>query len=514
MSEQIIIEPQAGKQKQACNIAVDFLIYGGARGAGKSYLLNMLPLKHIEDPKFRGIFFRRQHDEIMGAGGLWDTATSMYPQFGAHPNLSNLRWKFPSKAVLQMKHMYTEADKERHRGLQYSFVGFDEIDHFSKEQVIFLQTCLRSEAQNDSYMVGTCNPNPDSWVLDLVEWYLDDDGIPNPERSGTIRHYLTVGGDFVFADTSEELVEKYPELVYIENTKTGKVDFVRPKTFAFIAANIDDNPALVKANPVYKSELLSLPEHEKLRQYYGSWYARPTGANYFQRDWLVEVDTYPNKAKCCRAWDKAATQPSELNKNPDYTACSPRIYMFEGLYYLVFDVHDSIKDPKDNDKDISGRFRLRSGERDLLIKRQAQHDGTDCHVVFAVDPSASGKTEFESSSQKLTCEGMVVKKDPMPNNKSKLVRFEPFASACQNGLVRVVRSSFPNKATYDAFMKELEAFDGQPSTVSRKDDWPDATASAFNYISRMKTIKDFTIPTGTPTGKGGSLLSSFKKTLF
>lgn len=97
----------------------------------------------------------------------------------------------------------------------------------------------------------------------------------------------------------------------------------------------------------------------------------------------------------------------------------------------------------------------------------------------------------------------------MPTNKSKLLRFEPFSAACQNGLVKVVRDSFPNKATYDAYMNELESFDGQRSTSMKKDDWADATASAFNYISTMKTIKDFVLPvSGTST-----LLNNMRKTL-
>ena len=55
-----LVTPQKGKQELACNIDVDFMIYGGARGSGKSYLLNMLPLKFVEDPFFNGIFFLEQ----------------------------------------------------------------------------------------------------------------------------------------------------------------------------------------------------------------------------------------------------------------------------------------------------------------------------------------------------------------------------------------------------------------------------------------------------------------------
>lgn len=511
-----IISPQEGKQKLAANTKVDFMIYGGARGSGKSYLLNMLPLKHIKDKHFQAIFFRRQYDELIGAGGLWDTANELYPKFGAQPNITNLKYTFPAGSDIRMKHMFTEADKERHRGLQYSMVGFDEIDHFSKEQVTFLMTCLRSKAKMDSYMVGTCNPNPDSWVLDIIEWYLDDRGFPVEEKCGVIRYFVVLDGDFVFAD-SEEWFKEHPEerirnSVFVTNPVSGETTYIRPKTFTFINGNVFDNPALIELNPAYVSELQNLPDHERDRQLWGNWYARPTGANFFQRDWLneVEAEEIPWLSNHCRAWDKAATQPNDNNKSPDYTACSPRFYMREGLYYMVWDMHDSIKDEKDNDKDVNGKFRKRSGARDLLIKRQAQHDGEDCHVIFPVDAGAAGKTEFESSAKQLIQEGFVVKSDPMPTNKSKIVRFQPFASACQNGLVHVLRSSFPNKATYDAFMKELESFDGEPSTSAKKDDWADATASAFNYISRMKTIKDFPMP---KSGGSPTLLQQFKSNI-
>lgn len=273
--------------------------------------------------------------------------------------------------------------------------------------------------------------------------------------------------------------------------------------------NVFDNPALVESNPRYVSELQNLPDHERDRQLWGNWYARASGSSYFQREWLVQVDTWPENAKCCRAWDKAAVEPSESNRKPDYTACSPRMYTHQGLYYIVWDVHPDTKDVNDNEANIQGRFRLRSGERDLKMVRQAHHDGRECHIVLPVDPAAAGKTEFEASAKLFTKEGFVVKKDPMPNNKSKVVRFQPFAAACQNGLVRVVRSSFPNKETYDAYMKELESFDGSPSTSSRKDDWPDATASAFNYISRMRTIGDFTMP----VNGSSTLLNNLRKTL-
>lgn len=344
------VGPQEGKQTLAWNMCsqtkeqkekgntVDFMIYGGARGAGKSELLAMLPLAHYRDPKFEGIFFRREYSELIGAGGLWGKANNMYPEFGGRPHLTNLKYTFPNGSSQRFMHMYTEADKESHRGLQYSFIGFDEIDQFSKEQVIFLLTCLRSEAQMDSFCVGTCNPNPDSWCRELVEWYLDDNGTPRDDRVGAIRYYIVLDGDFVFADSEEYFQEEHPDAVYVHNPLTDETIYIPPKKFTFIAGNIFDNPALIKANPRYLSELQNLPDHERSRQLWGNWYARPKGSNYFERDWLGMADKVPAGAKCVRGWDKASTEPSEKYKHPDFTASIKMFKDKEGYYYIAGDL--------------------------------------------------------------------------------------------------------------------------------------------------------------------------------
>jgi len=484
-----------------------------ARGAGKSYLMSMASLLFKDDPEYNGIYFRREYGQIMAGGGLWETGMKMYPQFGAKPNIANVKFTFPSGAKVRYSHMFTENDKESHRGSQYTGIFLDELTSFSKTQVTFLMTCLRSEAQVDSFCFASTNPSNDSWVKELITWYIGDDGFPIEERCGVIRYFVVLDNEFIFGDSEEYFKETYPQAVYVTNPYTQEVTYIPPKTFTFINGTAYDNPAMLAANPKYLSELNNLPDHERLMMLHGNWNAAPKSSNYFQREWLVEVDTFPAKAKCCRAWDKAASEPSQVEMNPDYTACSPRMYMYEGLYYMVWDVHPDLYDRKDNEKSdakdrVTGRFRLRAGERDLKILQQAVYDGKECHVIFPVDPGSAGKVEYESSAKFLVGQGIVVKKDPMPNNKSKLLRFQPFASACQNGLVRVVRSSFPNDATYNKFMTELENFTGERSTRISKDDWVDAVASSFNYISKMKTIRDFTLP--TLSGNSATVLSALK----
>lgn len=478
------VKPLPGKQELAFKTKAKFIIIGGARGSGKSVTLYTRPLQFIDDPRFRAIFFRRKFAEIMGPGGLWQGASNCYPLFGGVP--TGTKFKFPSGAQIEFAHMYHEQDKLSYQGLQLSFIGVDEIDQFSKSQVMFLLPSLRSEAKMDSFIMGTCNPNPDSWVYDLIKWYLDEDGFPDEAKCGVVRYYVEVDGDFLFADTEEWFKENRPDMVYVKNPKTGEQRYVPPGTFTFINSTVFDNQPLLDLNPEYLSRLQNLPEHERNRMLWGNWHSRPKGSNYFERDWLKETDKVPMGARGCRAWDRASTEVSEENRYPDYTAASPKVYKSkDGYYYLV---GDYINECCDTDKDglpmkAKGQFRKRPGERDRVMLLQAIADGDDIPII--IPEESSGKDSYEFTKKKFLEKGYIVRKDPMPKTASKLLKFETFSAACQDGLVYIVKSSF-NTETYNALMSHLEAFSGKKSTGLYHDDWADSIASAFNYISRER----------------------------
>lgn len=501
MSEQIVVQPQPGKQTLAFEKKVDFLIYGGARGSGKTEFITMKPLQYLEESKARFIYFRREHNEIVGANSLWEKAQNYYPLFGAKANKTSLTYTFPSQMTCTYSHMFHEDDKESHRGKGYSGIFFDELDHFSITQVQFLMTCLRSEAGFDSFCIGTVNPDPDSWVFPLVAWYLDDKGFPDPDKDGLVRYFIVLDGKFVFGDTEEYFKDNFPDSVFVTNPKTGEEIYIPPKTFSFISGNIFDNPALLKANPRYLSELQNLPDHERDRYLWGNWLARPQGENFWRREWIrgdngeKVLDSLPDKSMtCARAYDQAGTPPSQVYRSPDFTAASMKTYKdSDGFYYLVGDYIPTFRDPdKINPDGIVGKFRKLAGDRDALIADQAKEDGSDCTVVLSEDPSSSGKTAYLITAKALAQHGLIVRKDPVPNTKSKLVKFQPFASACKNGLYKIVENTF-DPSTLNAIYSELEAFTGERSTSSRKDDWADAQASCHNFICRETTIPEFSL---------------------
>lgn len=479
-----MLGPASKRQEEMINSDADITIIGGSAGSGKSYILNMIPLRYIDDPKFAGICFRRTTKQLRGQGGMWSTAKSIYRQLDKKDQPvfreGDLTMTFPNGASLAFCHLEHEKNAEDHQGLQYSLELFDELTHFTWYQFEYLISRLRSGAEMSSRLVASCNPDKNHFTYDLISWWLDEDGYPDDSKRGKLRYFVRRGGDFIWASDPKDLDKHLEE------------DLEKPISIEFIAANIYDNPPCLKSNPGYLSFLKSLNEVDKSRLLYGCWHAVPEASGYFKREWLNKYDKIPSNGIMARGWDKAQTEPSDVNLYPDFTACSGMIKTESNEFIIIGNHHDR---NKDKELEVFGKFRERPGKRDMIIEAQSFYDGKDCTIILPQDPN--GRTEFIESSKKLVIKGFIVKKDPAKNSVGKLIRFTPFSSACENGLIGIVESSF-DKKTLDAFYKELEAFDGERSGKKRKDDWPDSCATVFNYLSQEVVIPKFTLPVCAP----------------
>src|ERR1017187_461066 len=102
--EPIELRPQAGPQENFLTTTADIAIYGGAAGGGKSWGMLFEPLRHIDNPKFGCVIFRRTAVQVRNEGGLWDESTNIYSLFSAHPRSDVLEWRFPSGAKIKFAH--------------------------------------------------------------------------------------------------------------------------------------------------------------------------------------------------------------------------------------------------------------------------------------------------------------------------------------------------------------------------------------------------------------------------
>ena len=176
----------------------------------------------------------------------------------------------------------------------------------------------------------------------------------------------------------------------------------------------------------------------------------------------------------------------------------------DGRYTILGDYTEDNRDT--GDTEIYGKFRKRAGERDRIIQKQGEYDGEECIVVLPVDPGAAGKVEFQEASKKLLEAGLIPKADPAPATKSKLIKFTPFAVACENGLVDIVESSFRDRKSLEAFYKELEAFNGERSSRVRKDDLADCSATAFNFLAKETVIPSFSLGASSSPTRIGEMI--------
>lgn len=261
----------------------DIAIGGGAAGVGKTFAELLEPLRHINNPRFGAVFFRRTMPQITNEGGLWDESKHLYHQLGAVANNSEHYWTFKSGASVSFSHLQYEDTCLEHQGAQYPLIIFDELTHFTETQFLYMLSRNRSTCGIKSYMRATCNPDPDSWVARWIEWYIDQEtGFPIPERAGVIRYFAKIGDNIIWGNSKQEVVKNIPQTILElpEFKDRDASDLV--KSFTFIPGSISDNKELHSKDPGYLGNLLAQDENTRLRLLQGNWKVRTDGSNLFE----------------------------------------------------------------------------------------------------------------------------------------------------------------------------------------------------------------------------------------
>jgi hypothetical protein len=266
------IRPQEGFQMKFLSTPADIAIGGSAAGVGKTYSLLLEPLRNIEVPGFGGVIFRRTGPQIRNEGGLWDTSMTIYPHVGAAPKESLLEWNFSDIAKLKFSHLEHEKNVFDWQGAQIPYIGFDELPHFSKFMFFYLLSRNRSTCGVRPYLRATCNPDPDSWLSEFLEWWIDQTtGFPIPERDGVIRYMLRDGENFIWGDSAEEVYEKGAYMLdpLMQQSGLPAREFI--KSVTFISGSIYDNKELLKVDPGYLGNLLAQDEQTRSQLLFNNW---------------------------------------------------------------------------------------------------------------------------------------------------------------------------------------------------------------------------------------------------
>ncbi len=442
IQEDVIIKPQEGPQMKFLSSSADIVIYGGAAGGGKSWGLLLEPLRHITTVNgFGAIIFRRTSPQIISQGGLWDEAAILYEALGTKAIQKPWIHFFPPyNNRVTFAHLEHLKNLKDYQGSQIPLILFDELTHFEERMFWYMLSRNRTMCGVKPYIRATCNPDPDSFVAELIEWWIDQEtGYAIPERSGVVRWFIRENDTIHWADSKQELMETF-----------GKDDpDLMPKSFTFIAAKLTDNKILMKTDPSYISNLKALPLVEREQLLGGNWKIRPAAGLYFSRDnvQIVEPEEVPELIKQARGWDLAATDPDEKkNKTgkPDWTASVKGGLGIDKYIYiqdLTYKQHSPVK--------------VRE-----TVKNKASHDGSECIIRLPQDPGQAGKDQIYSYRVDVL-PGYNVKARSMRGDK--VTRAGGFSSAWENNRIRVVRGPWN-----DLLFTHLENFPpviGSPDVV-------------------------------------------------
>lgn len=442
----IELRPQKGPQEMFLATPADIAIYGGAAGGGKSWGLLFDPMRHINNAAFGGVIFRRTFPQIDNEGGLWDEATIMYVPLGGKPRQTDRSFRFRSNMTISFRHMEHEKNKLDWQGAQIPYIGFDELTHFTRGQFMYMLSRNRSMCGVRPYMRGTCNPDYASFVAELIQWYLQEDGFPDMARSGKLRYFIRDGEQLVWGNSREELARRYPsERAFI-------------KSFTFIAANVYDNKILLRKNPDYLGNLKALSRFERMQLLEGNWKVRPVAGLLFQREWFTVIERHqlPASRRAIRYWDRAATEKSEDN-DPAWTAGV--LMSTDGNKFYIEDVV---------------RFRARPAKVQTTILHTARVDGLVVPIGIEQDPGQAGVAEATGYVTLLA--GFDVRLNPARDNK--MTRALPFSAQAEHGNVCMVRGNWNND-----YLSELVSFDGENGYM----DQVDASSGALKLLTLTNT---------------------------
>ena len=246
-----IFEANPGPQSDFLSATEKEVLFGGAAGGGKSIGLLADPIRYFDNPHFSGLLVRKTNDELRE---LVQKSKLLYPQIFPKGSANECKfsekaseWRFKSGAKLWLSYLDDEKDLLRYQGQSYTWIGFDELTHWhTPGPWDYLRSRLRtskgSGLEKHLFMRATTNPGGPGhmWVKEM---FID----PAPPNTAFWATDIEKGTILTDPETEEPLHQR-----------------------RFIPSRLIDNPYLWEDGQ-YRSNLLSLPEAQRLKLLEGDW---------------------------------------------------------------------------------------------------------------------------------------------------------------------------------------------------------------------------------------------------
>lgn len=204
------------------------ILYGGARGGGKTDAGMAWMLYDIDHPRFRGLVIRKNSKDLND----WIArAKEMYKP--ARADFVREEIRFPSGSAIVMGHLKDDDAYEKYQGHEYQKILIEELTQIPSERryLQLISSCRSTIQELRPQVFATTNPGNAGH-----EWVKKRFGLQG--------------------DTSKP--------IRTVDEKTGRAR-------VFIPARVDDNPHLMTNDPDYVKFLEGLPDGLKEQWRYGMW---------------------------------------------------------------------------------------------------------------------------------------------------------------------------------------------------------------------------------------------------
>lgn len=162
----VVWEPQPGPQTWLLQCPIFEVLFGGARGGGKSDGVLGEWASHAQEygENAIGLCVRRERTQLVE---LIERSKVLYVPLGAKFDGTDKMWRFPNGARLRFAYLESDSDAMAYQGHSYSRVYVEEMGTFANPAPIFLlMATLRSGANVPCRFIATANPGGPghSWI--------------------------------------------------------------------------------------------------------------------------------------------------------------------------------------------------------------------------------------------------------------------------------------------------------------------------------------------------------------
>lgn len=251
------------EDKDHLYIAGDFVTTHNTFGA----ILSMA--EPLQDPNFRGVFFRRTQGEIKTAGGIVDTFKDAFGEYLHFKVSDNPRFTSPNGSYIEARQISDESPNkvtETYRGLQGDCLIFEELTGFEWYTYNYITTRARGRGKWTGKVRATLNPKRSHWTRKFLDWYINPiTGYLIPERNGVVRYFYIKGktvDSVVWGDSKEEVYRQCSVIIDRQLKHMGGnlsyKDMI--KSFTFYKGSLSENKALLATNPGYIGNVAAVGE--------------------------------------------------------------------------------------------------------------------------------------------------------------------------------------------------------------------------------------------------------------